>query len=94
MGIKKPAGAGSFRLQRRGALLAFLRVRLRRNDVPRFDYHPRDGLVRGESAAAVNVLALMIAFLGRFAQVAAGASMGHVTAEWTVHHKNPLEQSK
>jgi hypothetical protein len=77
--IKKPAVAG-YALECGSALFAFFRVRLSRDDITGLYDHPRDGLVRGKGAAAVNVLALMIALLGRLAQVAAGASVGHVTA--------------
>jgi hypothetical protein len=70
-------------LQRGGALfmLIFRRVRLRRDNViARFDYHPCNGLVRGERATAIDVAALMVTLFGRLAQIAAGASVGHVTA--------------
>jgi hypothetical protein len=72
-----------FALQRRGALflLTLRRVRLRRDNViARFDDHPRDGLVRGKRAAAIDVAALMVTLFGRLAQIATGASVGHVTA--------------
>jgi len=36
--------------------------------------------VRGERAAAIDVAALMVTLFGRLAQIAAGASVGHVTA--------------
>jgi hypothetical protein len=87
---KKACVCRLFALQRRGALFAFFRMWLCRNDIARLYNHASDRLVRGKGTAAVNVLALVIALFGRFAQITAGASMGHATAEWTVHHKNPL----
>lgn len=78
-GIKKPAVAG-YALERGSALFAFLRVRLSRDDITGLYDHPRDGLMRGKGATAINVLALMIALFGRLAQVATGTSVGHVTA--------------
>jgi hypothetical protein len=83
---KKACGGRLFALQRGGARFGFFRVRLSRNNIARLYNHSRDGLMRGEGAAAVNVLALVIALFGRFTQVTAGTSMGHATAKWTVHH--------
>ncbi|SMB57286.1 hypothetical protein SPRA44_90200 [Serratia proteamaculans] len=83
---KKACGGRLFALQRGGARLGFFRVRLSRNNIARLYNHSRDGLMRGEGAATVNVLALVIALFGRFTQVTAGTSMGHATAKWTVHH--------
>jgi hypothetical protein len=83
---KKACGGRLFALQRRDTLFTFFRVRLSRNNIARLHNHSRDGLVRGKGAATVNVLALVIALFGRFTEVTAGASMGHATAKWTVHH--------
>ena len=82
---------GLFALQRGGAWFAFFRVWLRWNNIARLYDHSRDGLMRSKGAAAVNVLALVIAFFSRFAEIAARAGMGHATAEWTMHHKTPLQ---
>jgi hypothetical protein len=64
---KKACVCRLFALQRRGALFAFFRVRLCRNDIARLYNHACDRLVRGKGTAAVNVLALVIALFGRFA---------------------------
>ena len=62
-------------------MLILRRVRLRRDNViAGLDDHPCNGFVRGERAAAVDVAALMVTLFGRLAQIATGASVGHVTA--------------
>ncbi|MBP1130773.1 hypothetical protein JOE25_002332 [Serratia sp. PL17] len=88
---KSTVAGGLFALQRGGTRLVFFRVRLSWNNITRLYNYSRDGLMRGKGAAAVNVLALVIAFFSRFAEVTARAGMGHATAEWTMHHKTPLQ---
>lgn len=62
-------------------MLILRRVRLRRhNIIARLNDYPCNGFVRGERTAAVDIAALMVTLFGRLAQIATGASVGHVTA--------------
>jgi hypothetical protein len=63
---------------------------LRWNDITRFNNDTGYRFMGGKRATAINVLALMITFFRRFSQITAGASVRHATAQWTMHHRNPL----